>query len=98
MKTIQNIIDHTLKGPNGKWSRKSLQMFTSFSVAIIIGLYIVVSHHFTEREVSMYAIQVFFGLLAVSFGTGVLTVWDKIKGKEIDNERSINNYDPDELT
>jgi hypothetical protein len=96
MKTIRNIINHTLKNKHGKWSRKSIQMFVSFTMANIIGLYIVISHHFAIREISRYAIDVFFGLLGVSVGTSVLTVWDKAKQNTIDK---LNDQDePDQNT
>ena len=79
---IKKIFNDTLKGPNGKWSRKSLTMFVSFLMAILLGSYIVVSNYFTTNEVSMYAIDVFFGFLLLAGGTSVLTVYDKLKGKK----------------
>lgn len=57
-------------------------MFVSFAMANLVGVYIVLSHHFADREISQYAIDVFFGFLAVSVGTSALTVWDKIKNRQ----------------
>lgn len=82
MKKINQIIDDTLKTPNGKWSRKSLTMLVSFKMAIVCGLYIVVSDYISERSINIYAIQVFLGFLLMSGGTGALTVYEKIKGCE----------------
>lgn len=88
MSEISKIIDDTLKGPNGKYSRKSLTMFTSFVVAIFFGFVIVFSHYITNNPVNDAAVDVFFGFILLSGGTGVLTVWDKIKGRnnETNNE------------
>ena len=86
MNFINKIVNDTLKGPKGKWSRKSLTMFASFVVAVLIGTYIVLSHWLSERQLSDNAIDVFYGFLATSVGTSALTVWDKLKGKEIDQE------------
>jgi len=76
------IINDTLKNPNGKWSRKSLTAFTSFSIAIILGAYIVISDYIIEREINRYAIEVFYGFLILGGGTLGLTVYDKIKSKK----------------
>ena len=76
------IIDDTLKN-RGKWSRKSLTAFISLIMAISLGIYIVVSDWILNEEINRYAIDVFFGFLALSGGTLGLTVVKKIKnGKE----------------
>lgn len=72
---INKIIDDTLKSPKGKWSRKSLTMFVAFIVAIFQGFYIVIKHE-------EYAVEVFFGFLAVSLGNSILALHDKIKDRE----------------
>jgi len=79
MKSVAKLINDTLKSPNGKWSRKSLTMFVSFVIAIILGTYIVIANYITERPINQYAIEVFYGFLLLSGGTSVLTVYDKIK-------------------
>ena len=33
------ILEDTLKSPNGKWSRKSLTMFSSWIMAILSGIF-----------------------------------------------------------
>jgi len=71
------IITETLKSPNGKWSRKSLTMFTSFVISIILGFYIVISDYILQKEINKYAIEVFNGfMLLVAALTGA-TVADK---------------------
>jgi hypothetical protein len=89
MTIFQKIINDTLKTPKtGKWSRKSLTMFVSFIMSIIIGIYIVISDYFLHEEINRYAIDVFYGFLVIAGGTSVLTVWDKMK-----NRRDRNNND-----
>lgn len=83
-KHIIKIINDTLKSPNGKWSRKSLTMFTSFVLAIVHGSYIVVA-----KEVNHYAIEVFFGFLLLAGGTSALTVYDKIKTRKDETSQEI---------
>lgn len=75
-------VKDTLKSPNGKWSRKSLTVFVSFVLAVLIGAYIVISDYIIEREINRYAIEVFYGFLLLGGGTLGLTVYDKIKGKK----------------
>ena len=74
---MKKIINDTLKSPNGKWSRKSLTMFSSFLVCIFLGAYIVVSNYITERPVSVNAIDVFNGFLLLVGALSGITVWDK---------------------
>lgn len=57
-------------------------MFVSFNMAIITGIYIVAVDHWFAKEINPYAIQVFFGFLALSGGTSVLTVYDKFKNRQ----------------
>ena len=83
-KYINSIINDTLKGPDGKWSRKSLTAFLSMFFAFFIGSYIVVSDYFLEREVNQYAIMVFYGFLGLGGGTLGLTVIDKVKNRSND--------------
>lgn len=81
MNTIVKILNDTLKSPNGKYSRKSLTMFTSFVVAILLGIYIVFANLITTTPVSEQATDVFYGFLAMAGGTTIITVWDKIRNK-----------------
>jgi len=76
------IIDDTLKSPDGKWSRKSLTMLSSFVIAVILGAYIVTSDFFIAKEINRYAVDVFNGfLLLVAALTGA-TVADKFTPKK----------------
>lgn len=77
------LINDTLKNTDGKWSRKSLQMFVSFSVSIILGAAIVFIPAPNE-----YAIEVFYGFLFLAGGTTVVTLFDKIntRGSKQKNE------------
>lgn len=77
MTKINKIIDDTLKSPHGKWSRKSLTMFVSFIVSILLGAFIVVSNYFTEVPVNNDAILVFAGFLSMAGYQGKLTLDDK---------------------
>ena len=56
---MKKILNDTLKGPSGRYSRKSLTMLTSFSISIILGLYIVFSDRILNKEINRYAIDVF---------------------------------------
>ncbi|WP_026755045.1 hypothetical protein [Sediminibacter sp. Hel_I_10] len=94
MNFLNQIINDTLKNHHGKWSRKSLTMFFSFVMAVIVGLWIVMIHYFTERPVNQYAIQVFYGFLMLSGGTSALTVWDKIRDN---NQAADSNTNKDIL-
>jgi hypothetical protein len=71
------IINDTLKSPNGKWSRKSLTMFTSFMVCIVLGGYIVIANYITVTPINEYAIDVFQGFLLLVGALSGITVWDK---------------------
>lgn len=53
------IVDDTLKSPNGKWSRKSLTAFVSFSMAIFLGSFIAVYAPLKGIILSQYATTVF---------------------------------------
>lgn len=89
MKEIQSIINDTLKAPNGKWSRKSLTMFSSWVMAIFSGIFILISDSLLSKEINRYAIDVFYGFLLLAGGTSAMTVWDKIRNKPT-KEEEIN--------
>lgn len=75
------MINDTLKGPNGKWSRKSLTAFVSFVMMVLVGAFIVVSDYLIpeSKEINQYAIMVFYGFMTLGGGTLGLTVVDKMK-------------------
>jgi len=56
------IFNDTLK-TNGRWSRKSLTIFTTFTFTILLGTFIVVSDKILDKVVNPYAIEVFNSLL-----------------------------------
>lgn len=82
MSTIKKIIDDTLKSPNGKWSRKSLTMFTSFVVSIVLGTYIVICNYITDTPISTNAIDVFQSFMLLTATLSGITVWDKQNTKK----------------
>lgn len=82
---MKQLLNSTLKSPNGKWSRKSLTLFTSFAISIILGTYITLSDFILEEEINKYAIEVFNGfMLLVAALTGA-TVVDKFTPKKEEN-------------
>lgn len=87
---LLNIINDTLKAPNGKWSRKSLTMFSSWIMSILSGSFILVSDYFLKKEINQYAVDVFYGFLLLAGGTSAMTVWDKIRNKVNNKEEEIN--------
>lgn len=86
---MKKLINDILKSPNGKWSRKSVMMLTSFIVSILLGTYIVVSNYITETPINNYAIDVFQGFLLFTGTLSGITVWDKqnmFNNKKNENE------------
>lgn len=75
------ILEDTLKGPNGKFSRKSLTAFFSFIMACLVGVFIVISDWFLPelKTINQYAIMVFWGFLSLAGGAITLSVVDKMK-------------------
>jgi hypothetical protein len=94
MKEIYKIINDTLKGPTGKYSRKSLTMFSSWIMAILTGVYITLSDYIINQEINKYAIEVFYGFLLLAGGTSAITVWDKIKNKNNGQDYTTEDTDP----
>lgn len=83
---MKKLVDNILKSPNGKWSRKSITLFTSFAISIILGTYITLSDFIIEEEINKYAIEVFNGfMLLVAALTGA-TVVDKFATKSPNNQ------------
>lgn len=91
---FNKIIDDTLKSPEGKWSRKSLTMFTSFIVSVIMGFYIVISHYFTVNPISNYSFDVFIAFLASSLGMSAMTLLDKFNVRKNNDSSSSIEEDP----
>ena len=56
MSLLKEIACDTLKS-NGKWSRKSLTIFTTYVFILILGSFIVISDKVLEKEVNRYAID-----------------------------------------
>jgi hypothetical protein len=77
MDSRYKIITDTLKSPNGKWSRKSLTLFVSFVISVILGFYIVVSDYILDKEINKYAIEVFNGFMLLTGAMSGITVADK---------------------
>ena len=79
MEKNRKIISDTLKGPDGKYSRKSLTILACLIMSFLVGSFIVLSDYFLTKEINQYAILVFYGFLGVGGGTLGLTVIDKFK-------------------
>jgi hypothetical protein len=71
------LFENTLKSPNGKWSRKSLTLFVSFVVSIILGVYIVSSDFILDKEINKYAIELFKGFMILVASLKGATVVEK---------------------
>lgn len=80
--SLLNVLDQTLKDKEGRWSRKSLTMFVSFSVMMAY----IVADAVTKMPVlaASYRIGIDYtviGLLAaMATGQSALTVLEKVKG------------------
>jgi hypothetical protein len=72
MRELRKIWRDTTQNPDGKYSRKSLQMWVSFQMACLLAILSVF------RPVSVELVGAF---LLASFGTAALTVWDKPKDR-----------------
>lgn len=73
---MRKILEDTLKSPNGKWSRKSLTLFISFMLSIVLGSYIVIAPHFYV-VINQYAIEVFNSFMLLVAALSGITVADK---------------------
>jgi hypothetical protein len=74
------IFKDTLLGRNGKYSRKSLTIFVSFIMTVLVGLFITLSDYFLPngKIINQYAIMVFFGFAGKTSYDLYLTVKDKM--------------------
>lgn len=59
---MKKLIIDTLQ-TNGKWSRKSLTILTTFIFILCLGTFIVISDKVLDKEVNRYAIDVFNSLI-----------------------------------
>lgn len=82
------IFEDTLKSPNGKWSRKSLTLFTSFLISIILGFYIVTSDFILKKEINKYSIEVFNSFMLLTGALSGITVADKFTPKNNNNGKT----------
>jgi len=74
---MKKFLSDILKEPDGKYSRKSFFMIVAFLIAMLLGLFIVVSDYFLEQEINRYAIDIFDTLLLFSAGISGLSLLDK---------------------
>ena len=65
---LRDIINDTLK-KEGKWSRTSLTMFTSFAICVVVGLLDFFLHG--------YNTETFFGFLSVAVGSKISDSFSK---------------------
>jgi len=70
------LINDTLKSPDGKYSRKSLTAFASFTLAIVYEFILPLPLPYLGLQTKEY---VFISLLTLTGTTLGLTVWDKSK-------------------
>lgn len=86
MKTVIQFLTKMLNDTlltKGKWSRKSLTILVSFSITMLIGIYIVISD-WIGITLSIYPIQVFDGLLVFVATLLGITVADKKFNRDSD--------------
>lgn len=74
---MRKIFKDTLQSPSGKWSRKSLTMFVSFQISILLGVYIVASDYILDKEINRYAVDVFHSFMLLVGALSGITVADK---------------------
>ena len=73
---MKKIFIDTLQSPNGKWSRKSLTLFVSFVISIILGVYIVIAPQLNV-SINEYAKGVFDSFMLLVAALSGITVVDK---------------------
>ena len=79
------IIRDTLQ-QGGRWSRKSLTMFTSMVAGLVIGFYISFSNLITERPLNPAAVDVFQTFMVLVGTLSGITVWDKNVSKKSEQD------------
>jgi hypothetical protein len=85
------LLDDTLKKPNGKWDKQSLQMFLFTILTAISGLYVVASDYFLTKEINPYAIGVVGLFGGIATGQAIINVWNKKVDKNLDIDQYNNN-------
>ena len=65
---LKELFRDTLK-KDGKWSRTSLTMFTSFAICVLVGLIDFCMHGYNS--------EVFFGFLSVAVGSKISVAFSK---------------------
>ena len=70
----------------GRWSRKSLTMFTSMVAGLVIGFYISFSNLITERPLNPAAVDVFQTFMVLVGTLSGITVWDKNVSKKSEQD------------
>lgn len=90
---IEKILKDTLQN-KGKWSRKSLTMFASFAISVLMGFFILISDTFLNIEINRYAIDVFnsFMLLTATL-SGVTVIDKKFTNKIPDDDTDVDCTD-----
>lgn len=77
MKELNKILNDTLKDRNGKYSRRSLTMFSSHVLGCVLGTFIVLSDLFLTSEINEYAWLVVGALFANGTGQALIISKDK---------------------
>ena len=72
---MKKLINDTLKSPSGKWSRKSLTMFVSFVILIVMWLL----DQVFQLKVSEF---IFWGFTSLAGGISLMTVLDKYSNEK----------------
>lgn len=79
---FNKIIDDTLK-VKSNWSMKRLVSFITFKFVLVLGVFIVVSDIFLEKEINRYSLDVFNSLLLfLATLMGITEFGKKITNKE----------------
>ena len=90
MNKLNKLIDDTLR-VKGKWSMKRLTAFITFKFVLVLGVFIVISDTFLQREINRYSLDVFNSLLLfLATLMGITEFGKKIVNKEIKTEEEIN--------
>lgn len=86
MNKLNKLIDDTLR-VKGKWSMKRLTVFITFKFVLVLGVFIVISDTFLQREINRYSLDVFNSLLLfLATLMGITEFGKKIVNKEIKTE------------
>ena len=92
MNELVKILNDTLKDKNGKYSRRSLTMFSSHVLGCLLGTFIVLSDLFLTKEINAYAWLVVGALFANGTGAALIISKDK-KFENISTEQEIQHQE-----